>query len=212
MNKISKIVAGVLSCACVVGVMAGCNREEPSKKTIEGTAGEIIEKINVAAYGENYNEAEDMMPLITATKESLEEQYRSMYEGEEDMLTDALISEWVTGQLDGKIISYGILENMDGVVDVAYSEPWFGAYFVVLVRFDEKTDVQAKTKYMYDNADRRAWICMEADESFAACYGDIAVFAMMGSSEEEGPTKISVENYSKAFAAVCGEEVDYIAK
>lgn len=218
MNKITKVLAGVLSCACIVGVMVGCNQttkptEEPPKKTIEGTAEEIIEKINVAAYGENYMESEDMIPLVTSSRKSLEEMYRSMYEGEADMLTDALISEWVTGQLDTKIISYHILESMDGVVDVAYSQPMMGSpYFVVVVRFDEKTDVKAKTKYMYDNADRRAWICMEADEAFAACYGDVGVFAMMDSTFKEEMPKLSVENYSKAFATVCGEEVDYIAK
>ena len=212
MNKISKVMAGVLSCACIVGVMVGCNQ---SKKTIEGTAGEIIEKINVAAYGENYMESEDMLlPLITFTKESLEEEYRSMYEGEADMLTEQLISEYVTGRLDTKIISYGILENMDGVIEVACSEPMMMGmpYFVVVVRFDEKTDVQAKTKYMYDNADRNAWVCTQADESFAACYGDVAVFAMMSGTFKEESSKLSVENYSKAFATVCGEEVDYIAK
>lgn len=215
MNKFTKTLAIALTGATLLSFTACASTEEGGEKheNLSGSVEEIIEKINVEAYGKNYMESDNMLPIMTVGKDSLEEMYRMIYEEEPEMITQANIDAYVSETMNGKLEQLKAVKDTSVISEFAYSETMMGQpYMVLVIRFKEGQDAKELTKAMYDNTDRRVWICMEADSSAAASYGDIGMFIMMDKSFSEDNQKLSVSNYASAFETICGGKVDYIVK
>lgn len=171
-----KLLATFVTAMMAICTLFGCSAPK-AEKNLEGSAVELLEQVNVLAYGENYHENEEMIPLFVVD-------LNEICGGDADMMK-----------------SYIGLSDPSIVKEAAVSETYFGqAYSVVLVRFNDGVDAKAQAKIMDENIDRRKWICMSADDSCVVSFGDVVFFAMVNTEFGEPFTSANLE---KAFNTLC---------
>lgn len=76
-------------------------------------------------------------------------------------------------------------EYLIGTADVSYTEGFYSVplinvvpYQCILLRLPEGADMEAAKKTLADHADRRKWICVEAESVIVENVGDVVLFVM----------------------------------
>ena len=160
MKKISLLIALFFTTLLLVG----CG--EPKEKNIEGTLDEILTKLYA-------DFKEDELPMLERTN------FFERLEG----ATDEEHADRIKGYIGSDKIQ---------AKEVLASEPMMSsiAYSVVLVRMEEKADIEKAKTEIKNNVNPRKWMCVEVpkEDVIVKSKGDLIILIMV--ADEATRTKI----------------------
>lgn len=110
---------------------------------------------------------------------------------------------------DADAVKYNTgLPSGEKIAQASVSEAMISqAYSLVVLRVKNPADAPKIAREIFDNANTRKWICVEADAKTVMYSGDVVVLFMVSEDFGDSATPESVQ---QAFRAVCGGRMTII--
>ena len=194
MNKITKIIIGVVVVIAIVSVVVGIAlmNSKPTEKEITNSTTEI-DTLNTTSKLPEVKTVEELSAIVD-----------SIYEGQ--TIEMPMVQTQVIEVTDNDMVnSVTGLENSDDVEFVVASEPLMSsqAYSLVLVKVKDGVNAEKIAKTMNENINARKWVCVTAEKVYTTSSRDIVCLVM---SNEE--TAKPIYKKFKTLAGSVGEEYE----